>query len=395
MTIVRAVMMSAVVAAGAHADERPLFVDVTEQALPFPDLTGPSMDARPVDVDGDGDLDILIASEFRPNILLVNDGAGRFVNESDTRIPRLRHDSEDIAVADFDRDGDVDVVIVSEDDQVNELYLNDGHGRFADGSAMLPVAGVSNAVAAADLDQDGDVDIVIGNNGQNVFLANDGSGNFADETGARLPRAADITQDVELGDCDGDGDLDLLLGNEDANRLLLNDGAGRFAEAGAARLPLRSEVEETREAEFGDADGDGDLDIVFANVGFFQNGALVANRLLVNDGACAFTDETDTRLPAHGDHTVDAEFVDLDGDGDLDLVMATTGPLPLNRPRPARAYLNDGAGRFTDATRSVLPPTASVIGFDVEAADFDGDGRLDLYFASRYGADRLLLGRPR
>ncbi len=314
----------------------PLFNDVTHTHLPSADLHGLSMDARFADVDQDDDLDLIIANEFRPNLLLLNDGAGRFTNVSATHLPQTRRDSEDVGVADFDRDGDLDIVIVSEDDQVNELYLNDGHGRFADASVRISVTGISNAVLVTDIDLDGDADILIGNKGQNVVLINNGTGFFTDETAQRLPLRRDVTQDLELGDVDGDSDRDLLVGNEGANRLLINIGGGFFRDASADRLPLIAEPEETREADFGDIDGDGDLDIMTANL----------------DSVAGFPANTRYRV-----------------------------------------YLNDGQGAFTEATDRFFSPDVTGNGLDIEAADVNGDERLDLYLTSRGGTDRLLLNR--
>ena len=193
-----------------------LYRDVTSTHLPSGLLTGQSMDAGAGDVDGDGDLDIVIANEFNPNILLLNDGNGRFSNGS-ARLPPDIRDSEDVGLADFDGDGDLDIVVVSEDDQVNELYFNDGTGRFSDEGHRLPVRGTTNGVVVADLTGDGFPDILLANNGQDAFLVNDGEGNFIDETAARLPRSGDVTQDLELGDVDGDGDLDIVTANADVD----------------------------------------------------------------------------------------------------------------------------------------------------------------------------------
>jgi hypothetical protein len=380
----------AVIADGAP----PWFSDVSATHLPVADLEGLSMDAGIADLDADGDLDIVIANEFGPNILLLNDGQGKFTNGSD-RLPSAEHDSEDVGIADFDGDGDLDIVIVSEDDQTNELYFNDGNGRFTDEGDRLPVTGTSNGVLVADVNGDGAPDILIANNGQDALLVNDGTGQFEDEGPSRLPQIEDVTQDIELGDVDGDGDEDLVVGNEDRNRLFINDGTGHFADESESRLPVRSEPEETREADFGDVDGDGDLDILFANIQAFVPGANLRNRLLINDGTGFFTDQTEARLPADRDHSFDGDFHDLDGDGDLDIVTSNSDVDLSQRkidPAPYRAYLNDGSGHFTEATDVVFGDKVTGTGFDTEFRDLNGDGRDDVFMASRGTADRLLLG---
>ena len=364
------------------------FVDVTESHLP--DLSGASMDASSADVDGDGDLDLIIAHEHRPNVLLINDGAGRFTDESDARLPRQARDSEDVVTTDFDADGDTDAFIVSEDDEENEFYLNDGTGQFQDASARIPVTGTTNAVVVAFLNRDRYPDLVLGNNGQNVVLLGDGEGGFIEDTEGRLPRREDVTQDMEYGDVDGDTYNDLIFGNEGDNRLLLGDEDGFFEEAPAGMLPLREAGEETREVDLGDVDGDGDLDLVFANIQFQTEGADPQNRLLINDRG-TFTDETADRLPADSSHSFDAELWDVDGDGDLDLITASTRL--GGEPEPYRVFLNDGDGVFTDATTDIFPSSVVGYGFDIESADFNGDGRPDLFLAGRGTQDRLLLRR--
>jgi len=358
------------------------FVDRTDQ---LPALTGFCMDAAPVDVDADGDRDLLLAQEFRDNILLLNDGTGRFTDASD-RLPRTRRDSEDIAIGDFDGDGDPDALFVSEDDRVNELFVNDGEGTFTDGSAAIPVQGTSNAVVGLALDDDGRPDVVIGNAGPNTALL--GGAPFVDATD-RLPDTSETTQDLEAGDVDGDGDLDLVVANESDNALWLDDGGGRFRVAEGA-LEARASPEETREAELGDVDGDGDLDLLFANIRFLVGGADRANRLLLNDGGGRFTTAP---FPVDDDDTFDVELLDLDGDGDLDAVTANLDSLS-GRPAaaPYRVYANDGQGGFTEATAQFFPASAVGNGFDIEGADFTGDGGLDLFLCSRGGQDRLLVG---
>jgi len=375
----------------------PLFREVTQTCLPTEPLRGLSMDAHPIDVESDGDLDLLIAHEHRPNILLINNGSARFTDESEQRIPQVARDSEDIEVSDLDGDGHQDAVVVSEDDRKNELYLNHGDGTFEDAAGRLPAEGTSNAVEVADLNGNGHPDLVIGNDGQSRILINEGDAQFTDETERRLPVDLETTQDFALGDVDGDGDLDLLVGNEGDNRLWLNADDGFFEEAPQGAIPLRSAPEETREADLGDIDGDGDLDILFTNTEIFVDGADPQNRLLINDGSGTFEDVTTRQLPADRDDSFDGDFVDVDADGDLDIVTCNTdverkGGLNI-KPAPYRVYVNDGEGNFSEGTDRVYPKGVRGRGFDAEAADFNGDGRLDLYLASRCGVDRLLLNR--
>ncbi len=370
----------------APVEAQTLYREESRDRLPVQALEGYSMDGVFADFDSDGDLDLLIASEYRPNIYLMNDGRGRFENASH-RIPQVRHDSEDIAVADFDGDGDLDAVIVSEDDKTNEYYRNTGDGRFEDAGALLPVEGITNGVATGDVDGDGDMDLVLANNGQNFLVLNDGAGTFVDATRERLPEGTEVSQDVSLGDVDGDGDLDMLFGNEGPNVLMVNDGQGTFTVTQGA---LPNAAQESREADLGDADGDGDLDILEGNVRFNLQDADPLNRLLINDGKGQFTDGGD-RLPEDPAASAEADFLDLDADGDLDIV--TTDILAVRAPGRGRlkVFLNDGTGHFEEATDTVFPPNAVGNTFDIAQGDVDGDGLPDLYVANRIGPDLLLI----
>ncbi|MEM7552267.1 MAG: VCBS repeat-containing protein [Bacteroidota bacterium] len=372
-----------------------LYRDVTTTSLPYEDLQLLSMDAGIADLDKDGDMDILIANEHRPNILLINDGKGNFTNESAKQIPQVDHDSEDIGIADFDMDGDLDIIVVSEDDKINELYLNNGDGTFTDGGDRIPVTGTSNSVVVFDIDNNGVPDIVIGNNGQNALLINDGKGYFRDETEKRLGKFADITQDLTLGDVDNDGDQDLLVGNEDANRILINDGNGFFEDQSSDRLPYRAEPEETREVDIADIDGDGDLDLLYGNVQAFVENALRQNRLLLNDGKGFFTDITETHLPKDDNRCFGVAFLDIDHDGDADIMTGNTNGPRFDGITPFSVYLNDGNGKFTDETDEIMPEGIAGRGFDIDFVDLNGDNIEDLFLSNRGSQDFLLFGNKR
>ncbi len=356
---------------------------VTATHLRSNNTSGNSMDGQVVDIDNDGDLDIIIAGEFRPNIILINNGQGVLTDESSSRFPTKTHDSEDIAVADFDNDGDLDIVFVSEDDRINEYYRNTGGAFFEDASSILSVTGTTNSVETTDFNGDGLPDLIMGNAGQNYLLINDGSGAFMDETGSRLPANGATTQDIDLGDVDGDGDLDIVEANETSNRILINDGTGNFTDQSTLRLPVVND--QTREVDLGDIDNDGDLDIFFANVDFGGIGN-PQNRLLLNDGSGIFSEAT-TRLPTSSFRTVDADFVDINGDGSLDILSGNRwNGLDQN------VLINDGSGSFSDETIVYLPQM-SVYTFDYQVADFNGDGKQDIYLCNFQGRDELLFAK--
>jgi hypothetical protein len=385
------------------SEDSPRWRDVTAENLPPKDSVGRnSMDVEAADLDGDGDLDLVIAQEFLPNKILRNEGAGKFVDASNL-LPALEkerlvqgpngHDSEDVSVADFDGDGRLDLVFASEDDlklgreNVHEYYRGTEKGEFVRIFDVLPDS-EANAVAHADLNGDGRPELFLCGAGQDLLLINDGKGGFKDESQERLPREAATGQDAEFCDLDGDGDLDLVLAIEGGHALWLNDGKAHFSDVTQARLPWIGALVEARKVTPCDLDRDGDLDLFFSHVGW--QGREPQDRLYLNDGKGQFSDVTSAWLPAEGEITVDAKFLDLDGDGDLDLLRANLGPLSV--------WENTG-GKFDEASTKFLPEEIIAQQLGLELADFDGDGVLDLYLACLAGPtkdprsfDRLLLG---
>ncbi len=232
------------------------------------------------DVDGDGDPDALFGngSGTAQDQLYLNDGMGTF-SDATAQLPADGDDTEGLAFSDVDGDGDLDVLLGMAGDSPgtqNRLYLGDGSGGFADATAQLP-AFVDNtfAVALSDVDNDGDSDALIGNLGfgaglQNRLYRNEGVGVFVDATASSLPPVSDSTRAVVLGDVDDDGDIDAVIGNGDVagpteaarNRLYLNTGAGVFADA-THLLP--GGLDPTHALALGDLDGDADKDLVIGN----------------------------------------------------------------------------------------------------------------------------------
>src|SRR5262249_34351036 len=115
-----------------------------------------------LDVDGDGDLDLIaFVSGTTPGPrLALNDGTGLFTDVTATHLPAPAAYAGGVAAADLDGDGDLDLVFVGRAGAV--LMLNQGGGRFVDASARLNIARPLHSVAAGDIDGNHTVDLVFG-----------------------------------------------------------------------------------------------------------------------------------------------------------------------------------------------------------------------------------------
>jgi hypothetical protein len=309
------------------------------------------------DVDRDGDLDMFAAAigTAAPGSLMLNNGDRTFTDVSATQLPILVTMAFASTFADVDGDGDLDIVIGAVDPALpGVIYLNDGTGHYVHDPvrASMPVDVFWDVrVEAADLDGDGDVDLVIGrDNGYpcRVYL-NDGSGHFL--IGPALPPARGNL--VRIGDIDGDGDLDIgffgLAPVRARPTLCLNDGSARFADV-THRLPLLGPSYNYGGGVFADLDDDGDLDIAIPTFPFTvgPQGSLIVQQL-VNDGTGHFTDATPDFVQLAPGNYFEFGYLqaaDLDRDGDLDLIGRSTNPAQPNvlwnltrqiyAPQPAR-----------------------------------------------------------
>jgi hypothetical protein len=297
------------------------------------------------DIDRDGDLDIAIAmggerGGGEPDRILINTGNGLYQDETANRLQGVVINRSFAArFCDVDSDGDFDLFIGTLSGDPARLWINDGTGRYVDESGgRLQQAGSFSVAAAdcADADGDKDNDFVWGTgeptqggvNQVNRLLINSNRGFFTDETAYRVSfEQGTNTLSIKYLDVDGDGDLDVFACNAPitpaglAGRAVLwiNNGKGFFSDETALRLPFG--VFNCVDFDFADFDGDKDLDIAMVRL---QQVPQAPNLLLMNDGRGYFIA---IDLPAEGGNEGGngVVFKDLTGDGKPDIYIARIG----------------------------------------------------------------------
>ena len=195
--------------------------------------TGATRDAAFADFDDDGRMDLFVVRENGAS-LYHNAGDRRLVDEiasSGVSVPG----GSAVAVGDYNNDGSFDLFVAGTPGTASTLWLNDGSGKFRRDSrsddALKALGAIDmRDVKFADFDNDGWVDLLIagaptgGNARGVVLLRNDGTGRFADRSSI-LPATAPAATSIVPTDVDADGDQDLILGGPTGVRLLRNLGA--------------------------------------------------------------------------------------------------------------------------------------------------------------------------
>jgi hypothetical protein len=352
------------------------------------------------DLDGDGDLDVLLHNVRQEEEFTAFGGTTPWLNQAggEFEARRLEQDTAgggwDSAAGDVDRDGDADLVLFM--GYQLRLLLNQGGaqgGQAGDFRISRNIAGPERSgqygsVILGDLNNDGRIDgVVLGCCGRLFTLDPDDkspnvSGVWINEWNSEgwpglisvLPGLDGLAvSGAALGDMDGDSNLDLyaavIAPNEERNRdaadrILFGDGMGGFVDSGQ-RL---GETDSTAVA-LGDIDGDGDLD---ALTGTDSGAAVWINQGGAQGGKEGAFAPFEQRLP--GDQIKAVFLADLDGDGDLDALVAGI--------RRATLWLNNGEVSFKRSSQRF----GYTKRHGLAVGDLNSDGWVDI-FAAAYDDD--------
>jgi len=316
------------------------------------------------DLNGDGNLDVVVVDFEDPHSLSIfyGDGRGRLGPRTDLAVG---DQPLSVAIADMNGDGHPDLVVNAYGDHFISVFLNDGQGAFGP-RHDYDTGTTPFTVAVGDLNGDRRPDVVTANLlvDSLTVLFGDGSGGLGgriDLPTGHKPRSA------VLADLNGDGHLDVIFTNngEASIGVSLGDGLGGFGPRSTFPVqagPFYSAI--------GDMNGDGRPDVAVANA---EQGTL---SLLLGDGSGGFASRVDVADAGPG--PVSMAMADVNGDGKPDLVWANNGGATSGF---ASIMVGDGAG-------GLGPRLAFETGSSsrcVAVGDLNNDGRPDLVVSNAFG----------
>lgn len=258
--------------------------------------------------------------------------------------------------ADYDNDGDLDLLIGS------QLYANDAMGGFEPANAPMLIGAPSPSWTPwGDYDNDGDLDLLLVADGAAKVFRNNGSGSFENDVLTltwESDNPEDLVSDAIWGDYDNDGDLDVLTAGAES-KLFTNEGNGNLVDSGVALSSVTY-----RGVAWVDHDRDGDIDIHFHSPIRRWNWSTIYS----NDVDHDFLRSQDVYL---FEDTSSAAWGDYDNDGDLDLAMSGWDQYS-DYPQTV-LWGNDGLGTLAKAGVNLARSDSNV-----SWADYDNDRDLDI-----------------
>lgn len=313
---------------------------------------GTTSDIGITDVNGDGDLDLLVIDVWNGLRLLTGDGSGDYSSTTPQgpTFPGVNNWWA-LDVADTDNDGDPDVVIGGGPDNV--VMLVPTVGGALDTPVTLSTLGNQQGIRLADMDGDGDLEVVSGAVAYgHLSIWENLGGSFGP---AVLTPSMVGALGLDVADLDGDGAQDVVSTGFYTGGFAVHMGDGTGGVQGPAGVAGLTQLESVAT---GDLDGDGWTDLV--------SGAQWPLGIRVNLGSPTGFGPITAPFGSIGGNAVSIRVFDLDSDGDRDVVWASGSGV--------ERVLGNGLGAFGPGTLTVVGPGL----MSVREADLDNDGDRDL-----------------
>jgi len=326
------------------------------------------------DIDNDGDLDVASSANDQADGVVWFKNNGNHIDlDGPKYISKLYLSPSGAKFVDLDNDGDLDVINLV-DYKIIVWYENlDGLGNLSAQKVLHadPDTYSIGRMQFTDINGDGNTDILATRNSEFIWFQNNGSANFSDPI--IIPSLTGGTIAAFPGDMDGDDDMDLVIIRPDAsgsNRVYYQenlDGLGTF---GTFETVINLGTNFLRELIIRDFDGDNDNDIAFVGSDGSGSGGQIG--WLENlDGTATFG----PKIVLYNDEASSIDAADMDGDGDLDIITGTESSYLL-----AWFENTDGMGDFS--SRQIIISRGASGLRDIEVADVDNDGDMDVVTGS-------------
>ena len=398
------------------------FVDFHRERLTYHMCSGEGPLSSVGDLNGDGLEDLVIPGpKNESTTVFIQNSQGNFsALRQDVFSKQARAEHTESLLFDADGDGDLDLYLASgsvelsafSDFLYDRLFFNQGDGTFSMSSQKFPSEGTrmnTGVVKSADFDQDGDQDLFVGERtkigaygqaGSGYLLENNGQGQFEEVSSEKAPflNQFGMITDAVFNDWDQDGDPDLIVAGEFMGLEILENVGGKFIQK---KDPLLSSYKgwwNTLHAV--DVDQDGDMDLIGGNHGInsrFNASESHPIKLYLNDfdrngsveGILTFSNKESRDLPYALRHTLidqikslKKKFPDYQSFKNADINQIFS-PKEMEGVQVLKAttlesmvFLNEGGFNFS---AHALPQEAQLAPvYAIEDGDFDRDGDLDL-----------------